>query len=69
MAIADTPDKMGGGILCGLLPTKPLRFPFRKTLYKSQLKGILQNTWPILPQTVKVIKNKESEKLPRPRVA
>lgn len=32
----------------------------RKTLYKFQLREILQNSWPVPLKTVKVIENKES---------
>ena len=32
----------------------------RKTSDKLQLKEILQNSWPVLLKTVKVIENKES---------
>ena len=41
----------------------------RKTSDKSQLRDSLQNTWPGLLKTVKVIKHKETEKLSQPRGA
>ena len=42
----------------------------RKTSDKSQLKEILQNTWPVFLKNVEVIKNKgESDKLSQLRGA
>ena len=46
---------------CGLPPPKPRNSSLimSKTSYKSQLRDILQNTWPIILKTVKFIKKQE----------
>lgn len=53
--------------LCGLPSQTSLII--RKILDKPQLRGTLQNAWSVLFKTLKVIKNKKSDKLSQPKRA
>lgn len=48
--------------LCGLPKVCDLSLTMRKTPEKSKLRNIIQNTSPLLLKTLKVIKNRESER-------
>ena len=45
-----------------IFPTKPYNpsLILSKTYYKTQMIGILHDTWPVIFKTIKVIRNKES---------